>query len=378
MIVRDFIGWLEKASTAQRSEAAHALARAYLYADVDRAARERMEVSLTILLDDPSPLVRFALADALGGSPDAPRNVVLSLLEDREDIAVEVASRSPVLLDGELVDLVATMSVPLQEAIASRPAVEPSVAAALAELGGVTCCRILIENGGAAIMPVTLSRLAARHGGDPDIRSLLLERDDLPVAVRNGLLRDLGHALGVLVSQRRWLGDDRADEVVRDACDDATVAIAAETAEEHLSALAEHLRGTGQLTTSLLLRALCAGNLSFFAAALSILSGVPEGRVRSLVHDGREGPLKAVYGRAGLPPSAFGAFASALAACREYDLPSDPAPQMSRRIVDDVLARQEMKSDGPIGDLATMLRRFAAEATRAAAREFVRSATRAA
>lgn len=225
---------------------------------------------------------------------------------------------------------------------------------------------------------MTLSRLAARHGGDPDIRSLLLERDDLPVAVRNGLLRDLGHALGVLVSQRRWLGDDRADEVVRDACDDATVAIAAETAEEHLSALAEHLRGTGQLTTSLLLRALCAGNLSFFAAALSILSGVPEGRVRSLVHDGREGPLKAVYGRAGLPPSAFGAFASALAACREYDLPSDPAPQMSRRIVDDVLARQEMKSDGPIGDLATMLRRFAAEATRAAAREFVRSATRAA
>ncbi|MGV8840211.1 MAG: DUF2336 domain-containing protein [Bauldia sp.] len=378
MIVRDFIGWLETAPTARRSEAAHALARSYLYADVDGAARERMEVSLTILLDDPSPLVRFALADALGGSPDAPRNIILSLVQDRQDIAVEVASRSPVLLDGELVDLVATMSVPLQEAIAARPVLAPSVAAAIAELGGPMCCRILLENQGAAIVPMTLSRLAARFGGDPDIRSVLLDRDDLPVAVRHGLLRDLGHALGVLVSQRQWLGDDRADEIVRDACDDATVAIAAETAEEHHAALVEHLRGTGQLTTSLMLRALCAGNLSFFAAALSILSGVPEGRVRSLVHDGREGPLRAVYGRAGLPPSAFGAFASALAACREGDFPDTPAPHMSRRVVEDVLARHEMKSDGPIGELATMLRRFAAEATRAAAREFVRSAIRAA
>lgn len=378
MIVRDFIGWLETASTAQRAEAAHALARSYLYADVDRDALERMETSLTILLDDPSPQVRFALADALGGSPEAPRNLILSLVQDRQDIAVEVASRSPVLLDGELVDLVATMSVPLQEAIAGRPVLAPSVGAAIAELGGPLCCRILLENEGASIVPMTLSRLAARFGSDPDIRSLLLERSDLPVAVRHGLLRDLGHALGVLVSRRSWLGADRADEVVRDACDDATVAIAAETADEHLAALALHLRDTGQLTTSLLLRALCAGNVSFFAAALSILSGVPEGRVRSLVHDGRAGPVKAIYGRAGLPASAFGAFAAALAACREHTALRQPAPHMSRRVVDDVLARQEMTAEGPIGELATMLRRFAAEATRAAAREFVRSAIRAA
>lgn len=377
MVVRDFIGWLETASAAQRAEAAHALARSYLHADVDRDALERMETSLTILLDDPSPQVRFALADALGGSPHAPRNLILSLVQDRQDIAVEVASRSPVLLDGELVDLVATMSVPLQEAIAGRPVLAPSVGAAIAELGGPLCCRLLLENAGASIVPMTLSRLAARFGSDPDIRSLLLERDDLPVAVRHGLLRDLGHALGVLVSRRSWLAADRADEVVRDACDDATVAIASETADEHLAALAEHLRGTGQLTTSLLLRALCAGNVSFFAAALSILSGVPEGRVRSLVHDGRAGPLKAVYGRAGLPASALGAFANALSACREHTAPRDRAPHMSQRVIEDVLARQET-SDGPIGELATMLRRFAAEATRAAAREFVRSAIRAA
>ena len=35
MIVHDFIGWLETATTARRAEAAHALARSYLYGDVN-------------------------------------------------------------------------------------------------------------------------------------------------------------------------------------------------------------------------------------------------------------------------------------------------------------------------------------------------------
>lgn len=381
MIVREFIAWLQTASTAQRSDAAHALARSFLYADVAADVRERMETSLTILLDDPSPLVRFALADALAGSPDAPRNLILSLAQDRQDIAVEVVSRSPVLLDGELVDLAATMAAPLQEAIAGRPVVAASVSAAIAELGGPLACRILLHNDGASIVPCTLVRMAERYGDDADIRSILLERDDLPIAVRHGLLRDLGHALGVLVSRRAWLDDERADTIVRDACDDATIAIAAETDDEHLGALAAHLRDTGQLTTSLLLRTLCAGNVSFFAAALSILSGVPESRARSLVLDGRAGALKAIYGRAGLPPSAFGAFASALASCREHAGDSgDPSrrSRFSRRVIDDVLARQESAGDGALGELTGMLRRFAAEATRASAREFVRAAVRAA
>ena len=60
-----------------------------------------------MLLDDPSPLVRYALADALGASADAPAAVVHALVNDQPDIATLVLERSPLLLDSDLVDSVA-------------------------------------------------------------------------------------------------------------------------------------------------------------------------------------------------------------------------------------------------------------------------------
>jgi uncharacterized protein (DUF2336 family) len=165
----------------------------------------------------------------------------------------------------------------------------------------------------------------------------------------------------------------RADWVIRDACDQATVAIAAETASEDLVALAEHLRVTEQLSTSLLLRTLCAGNLPFFAAALSVLSGVPEHRVRNLAQDRSLNSLRAVYDRANLPAVAFDAFAAAVAACRDRTREIvDPAQRyrFTRRVVDEVLARYQAISDSEMNELTAMLRRFAADAARASAREY--------
>ena len=63
MIVRNFLQWARTASAAQRAEGAGALARAYLYAEMEVAARRDAEIALMSLLDDPSPLVRRALAD---------------------------------------------------------------------------------------------------------------------------------------------------------------------------------------------------------------------------------------------------------------------------------------------------------------------------
>jgi uncharacterized protein (DUF2336 family) len=151
------------------------------------------------------------------------------------------------------------------------------------------------------------------------------------------------------------------------------VAIAAETASEDLVALAEHLRITEQLSTSLLLRTLCAGNLPFFAAALSVLSGVPEHRVRSLTNDRGLAALRAVYEKANLPAAAFDAFAVGVAACRDQnadEVDSSERYRFTRRVVDEVLARYEAINDSEMNELTAMLRRFAADAARASAREY--------
>ena len=129
--------------------------------------------------------------------------------------------------------------------------------------------------------------------------------------------------------------------VTRDACDRATVALAAETESDELPALVEHLRVTGQLTTGLLLRGVCAGNVALFETALAVLAHTPVERVASLVRAGRVNVLRAIYSKAGLPPRAFDAFAAALDTWRRIaeEGGMDDRYQATRRMVDAVLAR---------------------------------------
>src|SRR3954465_5126919 len=108
MIVRQFLQWVRTAEAAERAEATSALARAYLYSDLSDNDRAAAEGAMIMLLDDPSPLVRRALAEAFPGSVDAPPTVVHSLANDQADVASPLLERSPLFLDADLVDAVAT------------------------------------------------------------------------------------------------------------------------------------------------------------------------------------------------------------------------------------------------------------------------------
>ncbi len=374
MLVREFLEWIDHAPSGQRADAAHALARAYLDAAVDADIRSAMEAAMTVLLDDPAHEVRAALADALGSSPAAPRHVIISLAVDTVEVAAVVLARSPLLIDAELIDIAGAGVLTLQQAIASRPVVAGGVSAALAEVGERDACLTLVANGGAAIARISFRRIAERFGDDAELRDVMLARPDLPADVHQMLIRRLGDALGTMMVTKSWAGEERALTVTREACDRATVALAAETQSDELPELVEHLRITGQLTTALLLRAVCAGNVALFETALAALARAPVDRVASLVRAGRISVLRAIYTKAGLPPTAFEAFAAALDTWRlivEEDSGQDRY-RTTLRMVDAVLARYAGISDGEAHELATMLRRFAAEQAREAARDYAR------
>lgn len=377
MDVGEFLRWAETAPPGYRADAAHALARAFLISRVDEDTRHAMEAALTVLLDDSSPEVRFALADALGESADAPRHVVLALASDQIEIAAAVLSRSPIFIDEELVDIVAGAAEPLQIAVASRPTLSSAVSAAIAEVGDQGACQALIENEGAEIARISFKRMAERFGEDPAMRERMLARPGLAPDVRQLLIQRLSDALGNLVVVKSWIPEERVRKITRDACDRATVALAAESESEELPALVEHLRITGQLTTALLLRAVCAGNVPLFETALSVLARVPETRVASLVRAGRMSSLRAVYAKAGLPQVAFDAFAAALDTCRKIAEEGGPRDRyrFTKHMVESVLARYRDITDGEMNELTSMLRRFAADQSREAARDFVKAAS---
>ena len=93
MIIRQFLLWARTAPPGQRAEAVGALARAYLYSELSPDDRWEAETAMTALLDDPSPLVRRALAEAFANAPEAPRHLVVALANDQSDAAFPARHR---------------------------------------------------------------------------------------------------------------------------------------------------------------------------------------------------------------------------------------------------------------------------------------------
>lgn len=372
MIVRQFLHWVRQAPAGERAEATSALARAYLYSDLSPDDRAAAEGAMIMLLDDPSPLVRRALAEALASSDRAPQVVVHALAADQPDIAIPILAHSQVLLEDDLVDLIATGHADVQVAIAGRLGLPRTLAAAIAEVGAAEACLALLENGEADIARFSIDRIVERFGHLAPIRENLLARDDLPMAMRQALLSKLSQTLAGFVAARQWLGFEHAEFATKDACEKATVALAADTSYDEVGAFVQHLRHSGQLTAGMILRALLSGNVVLFEEALAELSSIPIDRVTAYVHDKNISGFRALYRAAGLPEVAYPAFREALAAMRAGLLIGEQggASRLKRRMVERVLDACSHERGEEAASVLALLRRFSVEAAREEARLF--------
>ncbi|OPH83338.1 hypothetical protein B2M20_07600 [Nitrobacter vulgaris] len=372
MIVRQFLSWVRTAPAGERAEATRALARAWLISDLSDDDRAAAEGGLLLQLDDSSPLVRRAMADVFARSASAPPAIVRALSVDQPSVAIPILEHSPLLIDADLVDIVATGSCEVQCAVARRVHVPVSVCAALAEVGSAAAALELIENPGANIAPMSWDRIVERHGHLAAIRESMLALEDLPVVTRLALATKLSNSLARFVVSRSWLNADRAGRAVSDARDRSIVDIAAHARDDDMCSLVAHLRATGQLTPGLILRALLSGNTELFDHALVELSGLPLSRVTALVHDRGGASLPALLTRAGLPESTFPAFRAALEARDEIGFVGTVGgtTRLRRRMVERVLTMCETAPAEVSEPLLILLRRFATESAREEARVF--------
>ena len=371
MIVRQFISWIKTAPAGERAEATRALARAWLISDLTEEDRAAAEGALLMQLDDASPLVRQAMAEVFARSSEVPAAIVEALSLDQPSVALPILEHSPLLIDADLVDIVATGNSETQCAIARRINLPASVCAAIAEVGTAEAALELIENAYAELAPFSWDRIVERHGHLAAIRESMLVLEDLPAATRLALVAKLSDTLAQFVVARNWLSADRAERVASEARDRSTVNIAAVSRGEDMHGLVRHLRVTGQLTAGLVLRALLSGNLELFEVALAELSDLPRSRVAALLHDRGGASLLALLKRAGLPESTFAAFRVALEADHEKGFIDTPggAARLRRTMVERVLTHCETDQQAA-EPLLILLRRFATESAREEARLF--------
>ncbi len=372
LIVHAFLRWIETARAADRAKAASVLARAYAKARIAPDDRRAAEMAMIFLLDDPAPKVRLALAEALASCADAPRAVILPLAEDQPEIAAHIILCSCLLTDADLVDLAAKGSDVTRMLIANRSHVSRAVSAALAEVGDVEDVLALLENEGAMLSRRSLARIAERLGHDADIRALLLDREDLPSDARHALVEKVGTALAGFGLIQAAVGTGRVERITREACDVATIGMVADVAPTEMPALVEHLRVTGRLTPVFLMHALCTGRAEFFVAAIANLSGQEERRVRSILSDGREAAVRALYETTGLGVDISALFAEATMLWRREAKGGDGLHSVSEML----LARSRAMGNAACQAMLELVERLAIAEQRQTARSYALIATR--
>ncbi len=366
MIVRRFLLWARNAPPDDRAEAVAALANAYLHSPLSASDRWEAETALTAMLDDRSVVVRQALAEVFAESLDAPRHIVIALAGDRYEVAAPVLARSPLLLDCDLVDCAALGDARVQSAVAGRAMVSVAVSAALAEIGTTDALETLARNPGAEIAVASLFRIVERHGDGLALRGALLSRADLPVEVSQAIVSALATTLETLARSCDWLSPERSDRVIREARERTTVALSARSRSE-VGRLVAYLRRSGQLTPALILRAILSREVAFATASFADLAQLSVKRATAILSDRRGGGFRALYAKAGLPEGLRPAFEAAVGALRD-EREADAVPQLSRRMIEQVLAACQRLPEEEAGRLVALLRRFETEAARDEAR----------
>jgi uncharacterized protein (DUF2336 family) len=369
-IVRRFLAWAQSADADARAEGASALARAYLHSDLAGPLRAEAMLAMTALLDDPSVLVRRALAEALCCSSEAPRALILALAMDEPEVAAAALQRSPVLTDADLVECATSGDVVAQTALARRPNLPPRATAALVESGQLDAVLALIANPEIDLPAESLSRIFARFSDDASVREGLLERPFLPASLRARIA--VAAAKDLSVEASRWMPLKRAERIAREARDQAICSIFSSAERGERTEITRALRVSGALTPALLLRLLLGGERDLFAEALAELSGLPAPRVGAFILEPYGEGFAALAHKAGLKSGILPVFRAALAALKTHA--GEARDGLNLELVQKVIDQCERRDNPALTKVLALLWRFAAEAARAEAAEFAREA----
>jgi uncharacterized protein (DUF2336 family) len=321
---QDFVALSQSGDSEARGQAAHLAAQAYLRHTGPADEHAALYAALIGFLDDPSVRVRAALAYGLLHAVEAPRPILLALLQDSEVISRAVAQYSPALIDADLIGLARKAGLVMLMAIALRERITPRVAHALIDRNERAVILKLVGRPDVAIPPALLSALALGQGiGDAELRGLLLDRNDLPASARLFLVEAAVEHLRRARIVKGAVAAPRLERVLRDAMDGALTVIGESEAQADATPFAAELVESEKLSARVMLHAVVNGHVLFFADCLSTLASTPRDKVFSLLESGSRPALNALLARCGLSDGVRNLIARLIFHARAADLADD-------------------------------------------------------
>jgi uncharacterized protein (DUF2336 family) len=354
----DIVRLMKGSSVEDRAHATHKLCRRIGNEELNGQDKAFADQILGLLAKDAEVLVRRAMSVTLKNSPNLPRDVALRLAQDVESVALPVIMDSPVFRNSDLVELVLNASDVKQSAVAGRKALSTDVTDAIAEHACKSAVRIMSSNNDADISERGYGFTLSRFETDTDIHEALIARDWIPPQVAEKMVSLVSGQLFDMLVNHHELPPQLAIELASGAHERATLDLVEQAAHSsNLPRFVQQLQLNGRLTPSMIMRALCLGNMSFVEWAITELSGIPHPKVWLMLHDAGSLGLKSIFERAGLPKGMFMPFKTAISVFHEleYNGLDGDRQRFRSRMVERVLTQFQAI---PKGDLDYLLEKL--------------------
>jgi uncharacterized protein (DUF2336 family) len=323
---QDFVALCQSGDSEDRGRAAHLAAMAYLGHTGPADEHAALYAALIGFLDDPSVKVRAALAYGLLHAAQAPRPILLALLQDSPVISRAIAQYSPALIDADLIGLVHAAEPSMLLAVTMRERISQRLAEALVARQHRVIIVRLLRRTDVPFSPDLLTRLAVELGsGDAQVRGALLKREDLPAQARLHLVEVVAEALRGARIVKGAVAPRRLERLLRDTTDTAMTAIGELEAARGRAPYAADLVAEERISARLMLHAIVNGHVLFLAECLAELAEAPRDKVFTLLETGSRPALNALLARCGLKDSVRNMICRLIFHARTADLADDVA-----------------------------------------------------
>jgi uncharacterized protein (DUF2336 family) len=339
---------LDDPSGESRRRTAAKLAAQYGGGALTAEERRIAEDIIRVMARDVEQGVRETLSQQLKDCPGLARDIAVTMAAEVESVSLPVIRYSSVLTDDDLVEIVRSQGAAQQTAVAQRANVSELVADALVDTGNETVVSTLVGNEGAAISDQTFRRVVENFGDSEAVTRPLTHRANLPVGIAERLVTIVSDRLRDELVSRHDLPPEIATQVVLQSRERATLGLLGGDHALSAADLVAHLERSRRLTPSIVLRALCMGDMEFFEAGSAALAGITVDAARALIYD--DGPLgmPALIRHARLPDTMGTVVKAAVQVARETELDggAHDRERFRRRMLERVLTMNENPDAG--------------------------------
>lgn len=249
--------------------------------------------------------VRKSLSESLAERSDTPAALIKLLANDDIEVAYPLLTRSPLLGDADLIEIVENRALEHQFAIAMRYSVSEDVSSALVKNGQPTVIETLLRNENARLSQATVAYLVEESRRVDTFREPLLRRSELGPDLAKRMFLWVSDALRDFIVDHFALDQATVGELLRKASARQLEEPVATNEPSGAEKLAEALEDKRRITPDMLVDAMAQGEINLFVSMFGRVTRLPRNLVLRLLFEADGDGLAVACKGIGLDRRAF-------------------------------------------------------------------------